>query len=293
MYLRVFFLTHAMKKYLLLFLSAGLFACGSGDGSEETPSETGLVIPTTGNTSPTSYPNMTLVWQDEFDGATLNQNDWTYEIGNGTNGWGNFELQYYTDQNTSIVDGNLVIEAKRESQGGYDFTSSRIITEGKQNFQYGRIDIRAALPEGQGLWPALWMLGSDFSTVGWPRCGEIDIMEMVGGSGRENAVFGTAHWDDNGTPAKFGATTTKSSGTFHDEFHVFSILWNQNSIRWYVDGNQYHVIDITPEELAELRNEFFLIFNIAVGGTLPGSPDNTTRFPQYMIVDYVRYFQFD
>ncbi len=282
-----------MKRTLILALSLGLFACGSDNGgSDETPVETGLVIPDSGFTSPASYPNMTLVWEDDFSGSSLNTSNWSYETGTGNNGWGNFELQYYTEDNTSFVEGNLIIEAKRESVGGSDFTSSRIITSGKQDFQYGRIDIRAVLPEGQGLWPALWMLGSNFDTVGWPFCGEIDIMEMVGGSGRENSVFGTAHWDDAGTPAKFGGTTTKNSGTFNDEFHVFSILWNQNTIRWYVDGQQYHVIDITPEELSELRNEHFLIFNIAVGGTLPGSPDNTTSFPQYMIVDYVRYFQF-
>ena len=243
-----------------------------------------------GYESPISYPGYTLAWQDEFDGATVNKNDWTFEIGRGNNGWGNQELQYYREENTSIADGNLVIEAKQESFSGSDYTSSRLITLNKQSFQYGRIDIRAVLPKGQGLWPALWMLGANFPSVGWPACGEIDIMEMVGGNGKENTVHGTVHWDNNGSYANYGGSTTKSSGTFSDAYHVFSILWDETAIRWLVDDIEYHVIDITPASLSEFRQDFFFILNVAVGGTWPGSPDATTTFPQMMVVDYVRVF---
>ena len=250
-----------------------------------------LDIPSGGYTTPESYAGKTLVWRDEFDGTSLSA-DWTHEIGTGSGGWGNNELQYYREQNTSVQDGYLVITAKKESFGGQEYTSSRIITSGKRNFKYGRIDIRAALPKGQGIWPALWMLGSNFNTVGWPKCGEIDIMEMVGGdaSGRNNTVHGTVHWDANGY-ATYTDSYTLNSGIFADEFHVFSIVWDDKSITWYVDDVQYNVIDITPADLDEFQKDFFFIFNVAVGGNWPGSPDATTVFPQRMIVDYVRVFQ--
>lgn len=250
-----------------------------------------LIIPSTGATSPLTYAGKTLVWQDEFDGAALNTANWKFETGTGTNGWGNNELQFYREENTQVNDGYLIITAKKESFQGSNYTSSRIVTSGKKSFKYGRIDIRAALPEGQGMWPALWMLGSNFSTVGWPACGEIDIMEMVGGAGREKTVLGTAHWDNNGTPASFSGNKSLTSGKLGDEFHVYSISWTSTSIIWYLDNIQYHVIDITPAELSEFQNEFFFIFNLAVGGNLPGNPDATTVFPQHLIVDYVRVFQ--
>lgn len=283
-----------LKETIAISTLILLMACGgSDDGSpDDTGGNTETVdIPTTGFTSPSSYPGMTLVWEDDFSSSGLNLSDWTFETGTGTNGWGNNELQYYRQENTFTQDGHLVIAAKEESFGGSDYTSSRIITQNKQIFTYGRVDIRAVLPEGQGLWPALWMLGSNFNTVGWPACGEIDIMEMVGGSGRENTVHGTVHWQHSGQHAQFGGQTTLSSGTFNDEFHVFSIEWDASSITWYLDGQQYHVIDTTPAELDEFRSSFFFIFNVAVGGNWPGAPNSSTSFPQYMIVDYIRVFR--
>ncbi len=244
--------------------------------------------------SPTSYAGYTLVWSDEFNGTSLNTADWTYEIGTGNNGWGNNELQYYTANNTEVADGYLSIEARQESVGGRSYTSSRIITQDKQSFQYGRIDIRARLPERQGMWPALWMLGQNFSTAGWPFCGEIDIMEMVGGGeGKDDVVHGTVHWDNNGSYANFGGSTQLSSGKFSDKFHVFSIIWTPNAINWYLDNEFYHSIDISPASMSEFRQDYFFIFNIAVGGNWPGSPNASTRFPQRMYVDYVRVFQTD
>ena len=243
-----------------------------------------------GYTTPTSYPGFDLVWEDEFDGNALNTNDWTYEFGTGDNGWGNNELQSYSDQNTTVSNGFLFIEARRE--GANNYSSSRIITRDKQSFQYGRVDIRALLPKGQGIWPALWMLGSNFSSVGWPRCGEIDIMELVGGGeGKDDVVHGTVHWEQGGQRALFGGDYQLPTGIFNDEFHVFSIIWTDNAIRWLMDDIEYHVIDTSPAELDEFRNSFFFIFNVAVGGDWPGSPDGSTEFPQMMVVDYVRVFQ--
>ena len=249
------------------------------------------VIPTTGYTTPLTYPNYTLVWNDEFEGSSLSS-DWTHDIGTGGNGWGNNELQYYRPENTDVRDGYLIIQAKEENFMGRNYTSSRIKTENAQSFQYGRIDIRAALPYGQGIWPALWMLGDNFSTVGWPSCGEIDIMELVGGgAGKDNRVHGTVHWDNNGTKADFGCSNTLSEGVFAEEFHVFSIVWDSTSITWFRDDIQFCAIDITSSPMSEFQEPFFFIFNVAVGGIWPGSPNEATQFPQQMVVDYVRVFQ--
>ena len=242
----------------------------------------------TGYSTPLNYPNYTLTWNDEFNGSSLSS-DWTQEIGNGNWGWGNNELQYYRAQNTSLENGYLIITAKQENFGGKNYTSSRIKTQGNVFHTYGRIDIRAKLPFGQGLWPALWMLGENFSSTGWPSCGEIDIMEMIGGNGwNDRTVHGTVHWEDNGH-AQYGGHNSLTSGRFADEFHVFSIIWTPSSIKWLRDDIQYHVIDIN--NLSAFHNNFFFIFNVAVGGNWPGSPDASTIFPQTMIVDYVRVFQ--
>lgn len=243
-----------------------------------------------GYESPLTYSGYSLVWSDEFSGNTLNTNDWTHEIGNGCPnlcGWGNSELQSYRSQNTTVADGHLTIEAKQEASGLY--TSSRIKTQGKQFFKYGRIDIRAKIPRGNGLWPALWMLGESISSVGWPRSGEIDIMEMIGGS--NSTTLGTAHWF-NGGHNYTGGNTTIASGELADEFHVYSIIWTAQSISWYLDDDPqpFFVLDISPSELSEFRENFFFLFNIAVGGTLGGSVDNS-NLPQTMVVDYIRVFQ--
>ena len=165
-----------------------------------------------------------------------------------------------------------------------------MITKDKFSFKYGRVDIRAALPYGQGIWPALWMLGSNFSSVGWPHCGEIDIMEIVGHE--PNKLHGTVHWaNENNVHAEYSGETTLNSGTFNDKFHVFSIIWNENQIQWLLDDEVYHTVSLSAPALSEFKEEFFFIFNVAVGGNWPGSPDATTAFPQQMIVDYIRVFQ--
>lgn len=246
-----------------------------------------------GYTTPLSYPNYTLVWNDEFSGSTLSA-DWVHEIGTGCPnlcGWGNAELQYYREENTSVEGGLLTITAKEENFGGSNYTSSRIKTQGLESFKYGRIDIRAKLPFGQGIWPALWMLGDNINSVGWPSCGEIDIMELVGGGSGDRTVHGTIHWDNNGSYANYGGSNSLASGKFNDEFHVYSIIWDETSIKWLRDDVQYHIVSTTDAAMSEFHQNYFFIFNIAVGGNWPGSPNNSTIFPQTMVVDYVRLFQ--
>ncbi len=251
------------------------------------------VTPDDGYITPLAYEGYDLVWNDEFSGSSIDPNFWVFETGDGCPnlcGWGNNELQYYRQENAWVSDGVLTIEARKENFQGSEYTSTRMKTQGKKSFQYGRIDIRALLPKGQGIWPALWMLGNNITSVGWPKCGEIDIMEMIGGNGRENQTHGTLHWDSNGH-ASTGGSYTLSSGTFADEYHVFSIIWDETTIKWLVNDHQFHVIDITPGHMSEFHAEHFFIFNIAVGGNWPGNPDASTLFPQQMNVDYIRVFQ--
>ena len=248
-------------------------------------------IPTTGFSTPLTYPGKTLVWADEFNGSSLDLNSWTFETGAG--GWGNNELQHYRPENTFFAQGNLVIEARKENFGSSAYTSSRLITKGKKEFKFGRIDIRAALPKGQGIWPALWMLGGNISTVNWPACGEIDIMELVGH--QPNRVHGTIHYGANTSQHQYIGDSKALAGTatFSDEFHVFSIVWEQDKITWLLDDVQFYQITSATVSPAAypFNNNFFFIFNVAVGGQWPGDPDASTNFPQRMIVDYVRVFQ--
>lgn len=238
--------------------------------------------------SPLTYDGYTLVWQDEFNGSSVNAENWTFETGGN---WFNNELQYYREENARVADDVLTIEARKEDYGDDNYTSARMITQNKKTFKYGRVDIRALLPEGQGLWPALWTLGNNIGSVGWPQCGEMDIMEMIGGSGREKTVHSTMHWDDGNGHASYGLSYTSTGKNFHEKYHVFSIVWDENQIRSYVDNHQYFTIDITPPALSEFHQEHFFIFNVAVGGIWPGNPDETTIFPQQMKVDYIRVFQ--
>ncbi len=247
-----------------------------------------LVIPSTGFISPTSYPDRQLIWQDEFNTEQDLSEFWTFETGNS--GWGNNELQFYLKENTYLQEDHLVIEARKENHGGSLYTSSRMISKDKFDFRYGRVDIRAVLPYGQGIWPALWMLGDNIFTEGWPQCGEIDIMEVVGH--QPNLLHGTAHWSNQGgTHSYIGGSTTSTAGSFSDQFHVFSIIWSEDKIEWLLDDQAYYELAITANEFSEFHKNFFLIFNVAVGGNWPGNPDASTVFPQYLLVDYIRVFQ--
>lgn len=251
-----------------------------------------MEVPDEGYVSPLTREGYDLVWQDEFSGTSLSTSFWNYEVGTGSNGWGNNELQYYRQENTSVAGGYLTITAKQESFNGSNYTSSRLTTKDKKDFTYGRFDIRAKLPKGQGIWPALWMLGDNISTVSWPACGEIDIMEMIGGSNREATVHGTVHWADaSNNHAQYGGSKTIAQGIYSDQFHVYSIEWNETHIKWFIDDVFFHQIDITPAHLSEFHAAHFFIFNVAVGGNWPGSPNSSTVFPQQLIVDYIRVFQ--
>ncbi|MEY2971900.1 MAG: hypothetical protein RL738_741 [Bacteroidota bacterium] len=246
-----------------------------------------------GYVSPTSYPGYSLVWNEEFDGSALNTANWNYETGAG--GWGNNELQHYRNSpsNVRVENGRLIITAQKENFGSSEYTSARVTTQGKKEFQYGRIDIRAKLPKGQGIWPALWMLGANIGTVGWPACGETDIMELIGHE--PHKVHGTTHWgvQGSGVSTYRTGTYTLQQGDFSDQYHVFSIIWVENNIRFYVDDQLFHTVSVSHVSPAEYRHNapFFFIANVAVGGNWPGAPDATTVFPQSMYVDYIRVFQ--
>jgi beta-glucanase (GH16 family) len=233
-----------------------------------------------------------LVWSDEFNTTTLDESYWTREVGwNG--GWGNNELQYYTnrDVNSFLENGYLVIQALNENYGGREYTSARLKTQNKQFFKYGKIEASIKLPYGQGLWPAFWLLGQNFSTVGWPACGEIDIMELIGGQNRDNTSYGTAHWENDGQHLQSGGNYSLDTGIFADNFHKFTIIWDHQFIRWYVDDNLFYTFSIIPFDRTEFHRDFFIILNVAVGGNWPGPPDASTEFPQRMEVDYVRVYK--
>ena len=242
---------------------------------------------TDGINIPSELPGMKLVWSDEFNGAELNAADWNYEQGGG--GWGNNELEVYTNkkENVDTKDGKLMITAI-DNQGSY--TSARITTQRKQLFQYGLINIRAKLPEGQGIWPALWMLGANISAVNWPACGEIDIMELLGHE--PGTVYGTAHWSQGSLQSKGNHFELTGPGNFSSEYHIFSLLWEEDRIVWYVDFNKYCEVRKNSAGASWPFNApFFFIMNVAVGGNWPGSPDASTSFPQSMNVDYIRVYQ--
>ena len=246
-----------------------------------------------------------LVFRDEFTGlpgVAVDATKWTAEIGGG--GWGNQELEYYTNSTDNAYldgSGSLVIRAVKLTPpltlscwyGPCQYTSARLITKGKFDLKYGRFEARIKIPRGQGVWPAFWMLGNNIDTVGWPSCGEVDIMENIG---REpSTVHGTMHGPGysgaNGIGAPF---SLPNNAAFADGFHVFAIEWSVSEVHWYVDGSEYKTV--RPQDLPTgtqwvFDHPFFIILNFAVGGQWPGSPDATTVFPQTMLVDYVRVYR--
>jgi beta-glucanase (GH16 family) len=235
-------------------------------------------------------PGWVLDWHDEFDGPALDRATWVEELGG--HGFGNAELQYYTarPENVRIEGGMLVIEARREDWEGKKYTSARIKSAGLKERTYGRYEARIQIPRGQGIWPAFWLLGADCKTTGWPRCGEIDIMENIG---KEPAtVHGTLHGPGYSGDHAFGKPSSLDAGAFADGFHVVAVEWEPREIRWYRDGILYHTA--RPELVKGdwvFEHPFFVILNLAVGGYWPGNPDATTTFPQRMLVDYVRVYR--
>jgi len=271
-----------------IFIAFSLTVCGddkgittSGNGEEENPSDT-----------TSSSGEYELVWSDEFnyEGAP-DPDKWNFEIGD--NGWGNNEWQYYTDrlENARVGDSVLTITAREENYEGADYTSARMITyENDHYWQYGRVEARIKMPEGQGIWPAFWMLGKNiFEGTTWPATGEIDILEMIGGGENDSILHGTAHWDEGGHVYQ-GDSVTHSEKLSQD-FHTYAIEWDEQQIKWFFDCEQYYSLSIQSSAMSEFDAPFFILLNIAVGGDWPGYPDETTEFPQTMKVDYVRVYQ--
>lgn len=235
-----------------------------------------------------------LSWSDEFSGAAGQKPDpskWTYDLGAGH--WGNKELETYTDQRDNVSldgGGHLVIRAIKEADGR--FMSARLKTKGLFSFTYGRVEARMKLPRGQGMWPAFWMLGDNISKVGWPACGEVDVMESLG---REpSIVHGTVHGP--GYSGKLGISaqyTLPGVPELANDFHVYAADWTPDSIEFSIDGHVYATVK--PSSLPAgtpwvYDHPFFLLLNLAVGGAWPGNPDSSTSFPQEFTIDYVRVY---
>jgi beta-glucanase (GH16 family) len=237
-----------------------------------------------------------LVWADEFSSPQINRTNWTYDL--GANGWGNQELQCYTDRpansyitNDAAGNGMLVIEAKPEEFKGAKFTSARLKTQGLQRWTYGKIEARISIPGGKGIWPAFWMLGENMPSAGWPACGEIDILEHVEAYDmRPTSVRSSLHGPVRSAANSIHGDTQvqKLAGNFH----TFTAEWESTEVRWYLDGKQYFSAkrgDVAGNWVFD--HPFFIIMNVAVGGSWPGAPDATTKFPARMLVDYVRVYQ--
>jgi len=240
--------------------------------------------------------NWQLTWSDEFDGAAGASPDaskWTFDIGTGANGWGNQELQYYTDRTQNVAmdgNGNLVITALRENYNGSQYTSARIKTKGLFSQTYGRYEARLKTPYGQGLWPAFWLLGANVDDVSWPNCGEIDVMELRGQS--PSIVNGTIHGPGYSGANAVSGSYALENDRFDNGFHIFAIEWDAKKIDFFADGFLYKRIEKSqvPGDWV-YDNPFFMILNVAVGGNYVGFPNNGTPFPQTMVVDYVRVYE--
>ena len=280
-----------MKKttfYLGIFLMLTVFMSSCDEETLPPEEENPINIP----------DGYTLTWSDEFDDAAINTNHWKYEIGDGTGyelpvGWGNDEKQIYTESanNSGIqADGELsVLHITALSDGAGGYTSAKLTTENLFSMHFGRIDIKAKMPKGQGLWPAIWMLGNNRDLIDWPGCGEIDIFELLGNEPKK--MYSTVHYTQSGNEkGETQGSYELSSETFNDNYHVFSLDWTPEAMTFFVDGVEVQQVPIEAD-MKEFLRSFYLILNVAVGGYWPGDPDNTTEFPQSMLVDYIRVFE--
>jgi beta-glucanase (GH16 family) len=230
-----------------------------------------------------------LIWQDDFDGSQIDRSKWRLDV--GYTGETNGELQIYTDRpkNAYLADGCLVIVALEEDYQGYHYTSARLNTQGLQSWTYGRLEARLKIPSGQGLWPAFWMLGDDILTIGWPGCGEIDIMEHIGK--KPDTVRGTLHGPGFFRDDSLGADFTWPGQKIADDFHLYALEWEPGEIHWFIDD--IHYLTLTANDMPGgwvFDHPFYILLNVAVGGHWPGYPDETTIFPQCMFVDFVRVY---
>lgn len=263
-------------------------ACGT---EEPVPRQPVVVEPE----APVAPLERTLIWSDEFEAAAktpIDASKWVHDVGG--DGWGNEQLEFNTDRVDNAHhdgDGHLAIVARKETYRGRAYTSARINTQGRFSRQYGRIEARIRLPRGQGIWPAFWMLGGDFATAGWPDCGEIDIMEYRGQTPREST--GALHGPGYSAGQSIWGKQT-AAGDLSSDFHVFAVEWRRGSIVWSVDDQVFH--RVSAEQVPRggrwaFENDFFIILNVAVGGTFVGSPNAATPFPSTMLVDYVRVYE--
>ena len=295
---------HPPSALLALCLSLTfLSACGGGATSpvDNPPAANAPQTPPSGSVQ-TPAPTVpaddwVLDWSDEFNGNSLDSAVWTADLGSG--GWGNSESQYYKAQNAVVAGGLLTITAKRETAGDAPYTSARIQTSRKQSFTYGRFEMRAKLPATQGMWPAFWLLGNSCNawglyggTVSWPACGEIDIMEMIGGStgnASDYTTYGTLHYLNaaNYNPAL--SIGYRNATQLSDDFHVYRMDWTPQSFTWYIDGVAFGTRLITPD-MEEFHKPYFILLNLAVGGNWGGWANSTTVFPQTYAIDYVRHY---
>jgi beta-glucanase (GH16 family) len=230
-------------------------------------------------------PEWKLVWSDEFDYSGLpDTSKWVNETGFIRNN----ELQYYTSrriENSVAGNGNLMIIGRKETYDSAEYTSASLTTDGRHSWTYGKVEARMKLPRGQGMWPAFWMLGQNIHQKGWPECGEIDIMEHIN---NEDILYGTLHWDKDGHVSSGNKIPCSVS-----QFHNYSVEWDRDSIRWFLDGNRYHGVCIrdSVNSTEEFHKPHYIILNLAIGGDWPRNPDETTVFPDTVFVDYVRVYQ--
>jgi beta-glucanase (GH16 family) len=229
-----------------------------------------------------------LVWSDEFNDTTgsLNTANWVYETGYGN--WGNSELENYTSrpENVKVAKGNLMIIGKAESYLGSSYTSGRLKTLGKQSWQYGKVEAKIKIPTGKGIWPAFWMMGTNINSVNWPNCGEIDIMEHINS---DSTIYGTMHWYNGGT-SDYGGTKQIHN---INQYHIYTVEWDSTAITWFIDSVQYWKGSVANNvnNTNAFHKPFFILLNLAIGGSWSGNPDGTTIFPDTMFVDYVRVYQ--
>ena len=279
-----------MKKSLSIFLKrAGIVLALAGvvysckkDGGR--PPVTQDAVKTADLPAVTAKPLSTLqlVWSDEFNGTSVDGSKWNIDVGNpGVNN----EKEYYQASNITETGGNLVITARQQSVGGQPYTSGKMETSGKFSITYGRIEARIKLPMVTGTWPAFWMLGNNIGSVGWPNCGEIDIMEHVNTT---NTILGTMHWNGGSGHVQYGSSTTTTPG----DYHIYAVEWDTNSIRWYVDNTLYVTGNIQNNinNTGAFHLPFYIITNLAIGGDLPGNTIDNNSLPTTMMIDYVRVY---
>lgn len=276
-------------------LYAGAFslaftACKDDDEVKDNTSNTGIPVPS----------GYQLVWYDEFDANSIDPANWNFETGDGTDyglppGWGNDEKQIYTSSSDNAYltmdEGNDVLAITALKNGADDYSSAKLTSQGLQSFLFGRLDVRAKVPSGNGLWPALWMLGENRPIIDWPGCGEIDVMEVLGKE--PDIMYTTLHYvgDDNSKGEKQKAHPL-ASGNYSDDYHIYSIEWTPSKIQYLLDGTPIYEENIEAN-MKEFLRPFYFIMNLAVGGYWPGDPDPSTNFPATLYVDYVRYYSID